>query len=54
MSELSVLELEAQHSEVLPEREALGVFHGSFSHDDHGSFSHIIFDGHNLWGHERP
>jgi hypothetical protein len=34
MSELSILELEAQHGEVLPEREALsvGVAIGSFNH----------------------
>lgn len=31
MSELSILELEAQHGEVLPEREALSVFVGSFN-----------------------
>ncbi len=31
MSELSIHELEAQHSEVLPEREALGVAFGSFN-----------------------
>jgi hypothetical protein len=34
MSELSIHELEAQHVEVLPEREALGTFNlGSFNHD---------------------
>jgi hypothetical protein len=34
MSELSIHELEAQHGEVLPEREALGTFtFGSFNHD---------------------
>ena len=34
MSELSIHELEAQHVEVLPEREALGHFtFGSFDHD---------------------
>jgi hypothetical protein len=34
MSELSILELEAQHGEVLPEREALSVGFavGSFNH----------------------
>ncbi len=34
MSELSILELEAQHGEVLPEREALsvGFAFGSFNH----------------------
>ena len=31
MSELSLTELDAQHTELLPEREALGV-HGSFNH----------------------
>jgi hypothetical protein len=31
MSELSLSELDAQHTELLPEREALGVF-GSFNH----------------------
>lgn len=30
MSELSLTELDAQHTELLPEREALGV-HGSFN-----------------------
>lgn len=30
MSELSLLELDAQHTELLPEREALGVY-GSFN-----------------------
>lgn len=34
MSELSLNELEAQHSELLPEREALGhINFGSFDHD---------------------
>jgi hypothetical protein len=32
MSELSMHELEAQTGEVLPEREALSVFVGSFNH----------------------
>jgi hypothetical protein len=31
MSELSLTELDAQHTELLPEREALGVY-GSFNH----------------------
>jgi hypothetical protein len=31
MSELSLSELDAQHTELLPEREALGVY-GSFNH----------------------
>ena len=42
MSELSVLELEAQHSELLPEREALGVVAGPVGHsrfDSHNSHS---------------
>lgn len=59
MSELSVLELEAQHGELLPEREALGVVGGPFSHsnfDTHGTFSHNShFDNspthNNLLGH---
>ena len=33
MSELSMHELEAQTGEVLPEREALSVFVGSFNHN---------------------
>lgn len=33
MSELSIHELESQHGELLPEREALGVVIGSF--DNH-------------------
>ena len=32
MSELSMHELEAQTGEVLPEREALSIFVGSFNH----------------------
>lgn len=32
MSELSIQELESQHGELLPEREALGVFSIHFSH----------------------
>jgi hypothetical protein len=50
MSELSILELEAQHGELLPEREALGVVGGPFSHsrfDTHGSFGHSHNDTHN-------
>jgi|HubBroStandDraft_1064217.scaffolds.fasta_scaffold765474_1 hypothetical protein len=31
MSELSLSELDAQHTELLPEREALGIY-GSFNH----------------------
>jgi hypothetical protein len=31
MSELSLTELDAQHTDLLPEREALGVY-GSFNH----------------------
>ena len=30
MSELSILELETEHAEVLPEREALSIVHGGF------------------------
>jgi hypothetical protein len=40
MSELSLNELEAQHGELLPEREALGRFSlnvGSFDHDHNQS-----------------
>ena len=47
MSELSVLELEAQHSELLPEREALGVVAGPVGHsrfDSHNSNGHSRFD----------
>jgi hypothetical protein len=54
MSELSVLELEAQFGELLPEREALGVVMGSFGHsnfDTHGSFGHSNFDSHGSFGH---
>ena len=59
MSELSVLELEAQHGELLPEREALGVM-GTFGHSNfhtNGPFGHNNhldnhFDNpHNSWGH---
>jgi len=49
MSELSVLELEAQHSEVLPEREALGVVLGPIGHgrfDTHNSFGNNRFGTH--------
>jgi hypothetical protein len=52
MSELSVLELEAQHSELLPEREALGVVMGPISHsrfsthDTHSTFSNKGADTH--------
>ncbi len=59
MSELSVLELEAQDGELLPEREALGVLHGSFGHN-HVSFGRNHGDNHggdtprgNSWGHGR-
>ena len=38
MSELSMHELEAQTGEVLPEREALSVFVGSFNH--HTTINH--------------
>ena len=66
MSELSVLELEAQHSELLPEREALGVVGGPIGHnrfdshnsghghDTHSSFGHSRDDsrgGHGSFGH---
>jgi len=45
MSELSVLELEAQHSELLPEREALGVVAGPVGHNRFDSHnSHSRFD----------
>ena len=56
MSELSVLELEAQHSELLPEREALGVVAGPVGHSrfgSHNSNSHNRFDSrdsHNSFG----
>lgn len=30
MSELSILELETEHAELLPEREALSLVHGGF------------------------
>ena len=30
MSELSILELETEHAEVLPEREALSMVHGGY------------------------
>jgi hypothetical protein len=30
MSELSILELETEHAEVLPEREALSLVHGGY------------------------
>ena len=44
MSELSLNELEAQHGELLPEREALGrmgCYHfGSHDHDPHGHDPH--------------
>ena len=30
MSELSILELETEHAEVLPEREALSIVHGGY------------------------
>jgi hypothetical protein len=56
MSELSVLELEAQQSELLPEREALGVVMGPFGHSNfntHDSFGHDShFDNHLsfFWG----
>jgi len=55
MSELSVLELEAQHSELLPEREALGVFGGPIGHnrlDSRNSFGHS-HDTHSSFGHSR-
>jgi hypothetical protein len=42
MSELSIHELAAQHGEILPEREALGVVRGSFNTTTIGSFDHDI------------
>jgi len=53
MSELSVLELEAQQSELLPEREALSAGPWGHSHfDTHISFGHGHFGSHNVGGSE--
>jgi hypothetical protein len=46
MSELSIHELEAQHGEVLPEREALGVHGGGFSVTKNVTVTHINASNH--------